>query len=242
MPGNPRTLLHIAVCDDDPSDRRQIAGLAREILQDAGLSCTVAAYSGSAQLLESVQKGASFHILLLDVMMDALDGMDLAAALRKLGDSAAIIFISSNREMAMRGYEVAAVRYLGKPVQPPQLREALLFCYRTFYEKKEILLPTGRGRRRISYSDMVYAEAVARTTKLILTEGQEEAVGLKFSDLAAMLPERQFVLSHRSYLVNLEHVSYVRSRELELTTGAVLPVSRYRLDELRRRMVDYLSG
>ena len=65
---------------------------------------------------------------------------------------------------------------------------------------------------------------------------------MKFSDLAAMLPERQFVLSHRSYLVNLEHVRYVRNRELELTTGAVLPVSRYRLDELQQRMVDYLSG
>ncbi len=242
MQGDPRSQLRIAVCDDDPSDRRQIAGLTREILQAAGLSCAVSAYSNGTELLEAVRKGTSYHILLLDVMMDALGGMDLAAALRRLGDSAAIVFISSNRELAMRGYEVAAVRYLAKPIQPQQLREALLFCHKTFYEKKEILLPTSRGRHRISYSDVVYAEAVARITRLILTENREETVGMKFSDLAAMLPERQFVLSHRSYLVNLEHVRYVRNRELELTTGAVLPVSRYRLDELQQRMVDYLSG
>lgn len=242
MQGDARSQLHIAVCDDEPSDRRQLAELAGDILHDAGLSCAVSSYSNGSELLNAIRTGMRFHILLLDVMMDTLGGMDLAAALRKLGDGAAIVFISSNREMAMRGYEVAAARYLAKPVQRPQLQEALLFCCRTFCEKKEILLPTSRGQRRISYSDVVYAEAAERVTKLVLTGGREETAIMKFSNLAATLPDRQFVLCHRSYLVNLEYVSYLRSRELELTGGAVLPVSRYRLDELQRRMVDYLSG
>ena len=76
---------------------------------------------------------------------------------------------------------------------------------------------------------------------LALTDRLEE-VNIKFSDLSALLPERQFISCHRSYLVNLEHIAYIRSRELELTTGEVLPVSKYRLDELQRRLVDYLSG
>lgn len=46
---------------------------------------------------------------------------------------------------------------------------------------------------------------------------------MKFSQLTALLPDRQFVLFHRSYFVNLDYVSYLRSRELELSTGAVLP-------------------
>ena len=50
--------------------------------------------------------------------------------------------MSSNREMAMRGYEVSAARYLAKP-----LREALLYCCKTFCEKKEILLPTSKGQQ-----------------------------------------------------------------------------------------------
>lgn len=111
--------------------------------------------------------------------MDSLDGIELAAALRKLGDGTAIIFISSNREMALRSYEVSAARYLAKPLQRPQLREA-------------------------------------------------------------RLPECQFIFCHRSYLVNLEHIAYIRSRELKLTNGEVLPVSRYRLENLQKRFVDYL--
>ena len=205
------------------------------------VACSVTGYGDGNALLAAIRNGAKFHILLLDVMMDEMDGIGLAAALRKLGDSTAIVFISSNREMALRGYEVSAARYLAKPIDRLRLREALLYCYRTFCKKREILLPTGKGQRRIPLSDVLYAEAMGRATRLVLAHRTEE-VSLKFSDLAALLPERQFALCHRSYLVNLDHIGYIRSRELELTTGEILPVSKYRLEDLQKQFIDYLSG
>ena len=233
--------LKIAVCDDESADRQQATGLTREIMAAEGLPCDLSAYESGGVLLNAIQSGAQFHILLLDVMMDGLDGMELAAALRELGDSTAIIFISTNREMALRGYEVSAARYLAKPLREEQLREALLYCHKTFCEKKEILLPTAKGQCRIPLSDILYAEAMERVTKLALTDRAEE-LGIKFSDLTPLLPERQFAFCHRSYLVNLEHIAYIRNRELELTTGEALPVSRYRLEDLQKRFVGYLRG
>ena len=241
MPENLNLELQIAICDDDPMDRQQAETLTTDIMTAEGLACSLSSYESATALLTAIQGGAQFHILLLDVMMEGLDGMELAAALRKLGDSTAIIFISSNREMALRGYEVSAARYLAKPLQTEQLREALLYCYKTFCEKKEILLPTTKGQRRIPLSDILYVEAMERVTKLALTDRLEE-VSMKFSDLSALLPERRFVLCHRSYLVNLEHIAYIRSRDLELTTGEVLPVSRYRVEDLQKQFVDYLRG
>ena len=239
MPENLNLKLQIAVCDDEPMDRQQAADLTHEIMGAEGLACSLSSYESAEALLTAIQDGAQFHILLLDVMMEGLDGMELAAALRKLGDRTAIIFISSNRELALRGYEVSAARYLAKPLQTEQLREALLYCYKTFCEKKDILLPTTKGQRRIPLSDIRYVEAMERVTKLALTDRLEE-VSMKFSDLSALLPERQFVLCHRSYLVNLEHTAYIRSRDLELTTGEVLPVSRYRAEDLQKQFVAYL--
>lgn len=241
MPENPNSQLHIAVCDDEPIDRHQTETLTTEIMAAEGLACFVSTYESATALLDAIQDGAQFHILLLDVMMEGLDGMEFAAALRELGDSTAIIFISSNREMALRGYEVSAARYLAKPLQTEQLREALVYCYKTFCEKKEILLPTTKGQRRIPLANILYAEAMERVTKLVLMDRLEE-VTLKFSDLLELLPERQFQPCHRSYLVNLEHIAYVRSRDLELTTGDVLPVSRYRAEDLQKQFVAYLRG
>ena len=199
MPERLNPQLHIAVCDDERIDREQAAALTCEILAAEGLTCDISAYESSPALLAAIQSGAQFHILLLDVMMDGLDGIELAAALRELGDGTAIIFISSNREMALRGYEVSAAWYLAKPLQQTQLRKALLYCYKTFCVKREILLPTTRGQRRIPLSDILYAEAMERMTKLALTDRLEK-INIKFSDLSALLPERQFVFCHRSYL------------------------------------------
>lgn len=241
MPEKPDPMIHIAICDDEVADRRQTEALVKEIMGDEGVAVATCTYESAEPLLAAVKSGMRFQILLLDVMMDNLDGMELAAALRELGDDTSIVFISSNREMALRGYEVAAARYLGKPLERQRLREALLFCVKKLQEKKEILLPTRRGQRSIPYSHMVYGEAVDRATRLTLSDGIEE-ISLKFSQLAALLPEKQFVLCHRSYFVNLDYASYLRSRELELSTGAVLPVSKYRLEELQRRMVSYFSG
>lgn len=237
---NPSQLLQIAVCDDEAADRVQIAGLAEEIMKEEALACSVSSYKNGSDLLAAIQNGKIFDILLLDVVMSELNGIELASVLRKMGDRTAVIFVSSNQEMALRGYEVSAVRYLAKPVQAGRLREALLYCYRTFYERKEILLPTDKGQCRVPLPDIVYAEAMERMTKLVFKDHLEN-LNMKFSDLLSLLPKRQFTLCHRSYLVNLEYVGYVRSRELELTTGEILPVSKYRLNELRQKIVDYLS-
>ena len=83
--------LKIAVCDDESADRQQATGLTREIMAAEGLPCDLSAYESGVVLLNAIQSGAQFHILLLDMMMDGLDGMELAATLRELGDSTAII-------------------------------------------------------------------------------------------------------------------------------------------------------
>ncbi|MDD6188741.1 MAG: LytTR family DNA-binding domain-containing protein [Clostridiales bacterium] len=236
-----RPQLHIAVCDDEACDRQQIAGLVNETMLEEGLSCRITSFESGTGLLSAIQNGAQFQILLLDVMMDGLDGMELASALREKGDYTAIIFISSNREMAMRGYEVEALRYLAKPVDRARLREALMFCCRTRLEQKEILLPTASGQRRILLSDLIYAETWERGVRLILKDGQTET-GMKISELAAMLPERQFVFCHRTILVNLAFIQSIRYCELELKSGAALPVSKYRQSEIRKQLMRYLEG
>lgn len=233
--------LHIAVCDDEILDCQQIADLTEEILQRKGLACTISTYQDGAELLAAIRKGAYFHILLLDVMMQQMGGMELAAALRRMGDNTAIIFISSNREMAMQGYEVAALRYLGKPIDQERLYEALMFCYKTKLEQKEILLPTKKGRSRVLLSDIVYAETWERGIRLLLREGHHLKIHTKISELAAMLPERQFVFCHRTILVNLDFVHSIRYCELELKTGTTLPVSKYRQTEMRNRLIHYLE-
>ena len=60
---------------------------------------------------------------------------------------------------------------------------------------------------------------------------------MRLSDLQAMLPSRRFILCHRTILVNLDYVLYLRYCELELKTGETLPVSKYRLNTVREGLL-----
>lgn len=232
--------LKIAVCDDAYSDRTQITQMTKHILQDADILFALTVYESSTALLNAIQGGAQFQILLLDVMMNEMDGMELAAELRKQNRDTAIIFISSNLEMAMRGYEVSAARYLAKPLGREKLKEALLYCHKHIQGKKEILLPTAQGQHRISLADIQYVEAFDRGTRFVLAERTVES-RLKFSEAEKLLPSFAFLRCHRAYLVSLSCIVSIRRYEFTLKNGQTVPIGKGRYGEVHRRFVDYLS-
>ena len=108
--------VSIAICDDEPKDLEEMETMTNELLEAEGISCGVSRFGDAGSLLSAAQGGENFDILLLDVIMENLNGIELAAALRKQGNDTAIVFISINREMALLGYEVSAVRYLATAV------------------------------------------------------------------------------------------------------------------------------
>lgn len=80
-------------------------------------------------------------------------------------------FTSSNRELALRGYEVSAARYLAKPLQTGQLREALLYCCQTSCASQELLIPAEKGQSKLAPSDILYVEFWEQGSRLPLTGG-----------------------------------------------------------------------
>lgn len=233
-------VMNIAVCDDDPRDRQQIAEMTGIAAAAEGIACSLTCFESAAALLNAVEAGAAYHLLLLDVMMPETDGLRLAAALRKRQYRASIVFISANREMAMYGYEVGAARYLAKPPDAARLREALSFCYRTELARQVFMLPTLRGLRKLSVDEIVYIESWGRGVRVVLRQGQEDCA-IKISDMEKMLPDNRFVLCHRTLLVNLACVRYLRYCEMELDTGDTLPVSKYRQNATRDKLLRYLE-
>lgn len=232
--------LRIAVCDDTSADRAKVTGMTTQILQEVDIACSISEYENGKALLADIRSGVPFHILLLDVVMDELNGMELAAELRKQQDKTAIIFISSNREMALLGYEVSAARFLAKPLDPDKLKEALMYCCKCWQEKKEILLPTVQGKRRISFADIQFVEAFDRGTRFVLANAAVES-RLKLSEVEAMLPKSAFILCHRAYIANLACVKYIRHYEFVLKSGEIVPIGKGRYSEIHRKLVDYLA-
>ena len=232
--------LRIAVVDDIESDRVQIMMQTKDILKHANISHSMDCYEDGKALLDEIQSGRKYDLLLLDVLMDKMDGMTLAAELRKNGSNTAIIFISISQEMARRGYRVDACRYLVKPLDREELKEALTYCYEKRRDKKEILLPTDNGQHKTSFMDIQFVEAFDRGTRFVLTDDIVET-RLKFSEVEAMLPKSTFILCHRAYIVNLALTKHISRYEFTMKSGVAVPISRLRYNETFRKFVDCLT-
>lgn len=234
--------LRIAVCDDDQTDLEQIVRATAQILDRANLNCKISEYNNSKELLEDIQNGKGYHILLLDVVMDELNGMKLAEKIRGMQDNSDIIFISVDRDMAVNGYEVAAARYLVKPLDPKKLQEALMYCIGLRQNKKEILFPACGGGYRISLSDIQFVEAIGRGTRLVLANDNAVECSLRFNEVEELLPKSVFYLCHRSYLINLSYIKSICRYEFSLHTGLMVPIAKARYMEAYRRFSGYLSN
>lgn len=236
-------MYQIAVCDDDRNDLRRATQLTQHAMEQAGIPCAIATYDSGALLLGAIQGDKKFDLLLLDVRMAEPDGMTLAAALKHQPARPDVVFISADRDMALQGYRVDAKRYLAKPLDLKELQEALLYCYHEAEgrtgNKTDLLLPTAGGEVRIPVREIRYAETWGRATRISLSSGYLET-RLRLSELADLLPE-QFIYCHRTTLVNLDYVRRMSQGELELLGGGTLLVSRYRVAEIRRKLLDTLN-
>lgn len=234
-------VFSIAVCDDVKMNTEEIAKLTEEICREEQICPQISSFESAEKLLDEIKDGSRYDLMLLDVMMPGLDGMELARILRTQNERTSIVFISSNREMAMQGYEVYAARYLAKPVDKDKLKEAILFCYGEYRKERELLLPVNGSVRKVAPKDIYYIEIVGRKSRIRM-EKEEWDTSLSIAELEAMLSGQDFIRCHQSFLVNCRYIRSFRTSSMELTDGRNVPVSKHRIKEVRQAFFDYMGS
>ncbi len=154
---------HILVVDDDP----RITDLLRRILAYEGYSVAIAA-SGSEALDRSLERPPD--LVVLDIMLPGLDGLEVAQRLRTAGDNVPILMLTARDTVAdrVKGLETGADDYLVKPFAPEELVARVKALLRRSQEEQhevlrsaDIELDTGtriahRGTREIELSPTEY--------------------------------------------------------------------------------------
>lgn len=235
-----KNLFHIAICDDEQQDVLRIYEMVCEILQTENIESEIFCYHSGGELFKTIREGMRYDLFLLDVMMPRQDGMELAEYLRTEGHEGDIVFISTNREMALRGYEVEAKRYLSKPVDAGYLREALLYCYHNM-QKNELVISADGGICRVNYREIKYIETHGRGSRISLEKG-EVFTSQRISELETLCDAHCFARCHQGYIVNFEFVEKLKYSEIVLNDGECIPVSKHRVKQIRQRFLAFLSA
>lgn len=228
----------ICICDDESTELAYLDALTARWAAASGHIVHVKKYTSAESFLFENEGAPAADILLLDIQMKQIDGVALAKTVRSRSKTVQIVFITGYDKYISAGYDVEALHYLMKPVAYEKLREVLdRAAERVGKQDPPLLLQTADGLRRVAPGAIVYAEAVGHTLILHLTDGTVELS----RTLASFREEagEGFVSPHRSFLVNLSHISRISKKEIELDGGETVPVARGSFDEINRAFIAF---
>ena len=201
--------LRVVIVDDEAPARSRMRDVLADCAQQLPLTVEGEAESGRAALALLAQRQAD--VVLLDIRMPEMDGIEVAQHLQKLDDPPAVIFTTAYDAYAIRAFEVHAVDYLLKPIRASRLREALLRLSSAARPKPETLrelLPgpraflsaQERGRiHLIPIGDIIYLKAELKYVTA-RTAMREYLIEESLTRLEQEYAER-FVRVHRNCLV-----------------------------------------
>lgn len=233
--------LKIAICDDEQNQIEYAYGV---VCGWASKNCHIVeikTYSSSKAFLFDYSEEKDFDILLLDIEMPGMNGMDLAKLIRKENDTVQIVFITGYPEFIYEGYDVSALHYLMKPVKKEKLISVLDKASERFEKKEEsIVLETANGMTRIAFSQIMSAEAIGHTTLLTLNN-RKETVKIGINDLEKNLND-SFIRCHRSYLVGIRYISKITKTDVILDSGDIVPLSRRMYAQVNQKFISFYKG
>ncbi|MBR4866673.1 MAG: response regulator transcription factor [Clostridia bacterium] len=227
----------IAIADDDGAICADLASQVEAWGREAGIALEVRSFPSAEALLFDMGDEGPFDILLLDVEMGGMSGLELAGEIRKGDRRCEIVFVTSHYELAGAGYEVDALHYLMKPVKKEKLTAVLHKAVRKLSVKPKTVLVTAEGEiLRLPVEEILYVEAF-----LHYIEIHTETRKYRIKDSIAAFAEKLgpgFFRTHRSYLVNLLRVTRIARTGVTVEGGSEIPLARGKYDEVNRAYIE----
>ena len=230
-------MIKIAICDDEQA---QCALLKRYVSlwgSSTGRPVQIHTFCSSEQFLFRWDEDKSFDLLVLDIEMGSMNGMELAKKLRREKADVGIVFVTGFEQYMSEGYEVEALHYLLKPVSAQKLSAVLdRALERLDARDKSLLVESDEGLCRLPLSEIRWLEVMGNY--VTIHAGRDYTLRKPLKELVSLLDE-SFFRTGRSFLVNLRFVKEVTRTHVTLTDASTVPLSRRRYDAIHRAIISY---
>lgn len=244
-------MTEIVICDDDCGDLEHIVNLLQEILSRCKWEYHIRSFLSATELLETVKK---LHIAILDISMEAMNGIELGEKVKARCPEAEIIYTTSYKQYCMQAInKVHAYSFLCKPVEKGELEKqvlGLLESGKKLNEKEEKVFEKildSKGKEypslKLRLENIVYFEYIKTTRRAaIIMEKETYEYPCVMEKLAGELENQGFVVNRRGNLINLRHVVKIKGYEIYMDNGGILPLSQRRVADFKKKLNDFLNN
>ena len=201
------------IVDDERLARKELRSMLaeHEIIDVVGDAETV---TQAAELVHAKKP----DVLFLDIQLPGETGFDL---LEKITHPCQIIFVTAFDAYAIRAFEVNALDYLLKPINPARLAQAIERLMipdsasaapaRALEYEDRLFIEVDERSRFLKVSDIIVISAMGDYSQIFSSDGQKSLVLKPLKDWEERLPAKHFTRIHRSTIINVDYVERVEN-------------------------------
>lgn len=235
--------MKIAYCEDELPQAMLLKRQIQRWADTVGISCHVFSYESAEEFLFR-NEAYPFDLILIDIAMKEINGLTLARKIRETDRLVRLAFLTADKEFVFEGYEVAAVRYLLKPVSEEKLFALLEEIKNTLenpLQKAFFTVEAGGVQERVSAADVMYVEVYGHYTQIHCLEKGCIRVKESLGKICELILEQggELVRCHRSCAVNIAYVEQIMRAGCLLSNGEEVPVSRNAYKDVNERFISY---
>lgn len=230
-------MINIVICDDDNNFLDFIEKKIIKILEDNRENIKIHKFRSGMELLRFYRKADKpFDIILLDIDMPNIDGLELAEVIRKEDEESILIFLTSMEDEVYKTFKYNTFRFIRKTHMEQELEEALISAMEKLSTEKHIF-KTDHGEIALTTDEIIYFEFMDRVVHIVTFDNKFRTNIRRFKDIEDAFLSKGFVGIHRSCIVNQNYIRAIGDLEITLDNGEKLPVSRYRMEDVKKAFI-----
>lgn len=235
-------MVEIALFDTDPAEQYQLDDMLTAVMFTRDDFHITFYTSYTLFACDISQQRKRFDLLFVNISTPDNAGLMAAEYARRMSDSIEIVMTDVDYSHLMLGYRVKALNYILKPYDKAQVAETIDRFYE-FFEKTECFFyKNGYTVEKVRLDSILYFFSSGRKVIIELTGDEEKEFYGKLDDVAATLEGKNFVRSHKSYLVNKRAVVSITKDKLVMENDVEIPISRNRIGDVRIEFNDNITA
>lgn len=237
-------MITIFLCDDNNETVERYSDLIKQTAKKKQIDISLSAfYNGRSLLFHMSDTPDLPDIIYLDILMDGLNGVNTAKKLRELGCNAEIIFLTSSDDYVFDSFDVSPVYYLLKnETSETKFEQVFLRAVHLSDSKatQKFICKSGALHKIIPIKEISHFVIWKGIVTIHYGKNEKFEYWITMEELEEQLRGKNFVRTHRSYIVNLQYIAEFQRRTIILKTGETIPVGVTYEEKVKNTFLDYM--
>lgn len=231
-------MYHIGICDDGENFCTSMETMLLQWAKVKSLQIDTCVWYTGEGLKEYLRTGNPLDILFLDIELFKMTGIEVGGYIREQLDDMGmqIVYISGKASYARQLFRTQPLDFLVKPISVSQIEDVLERALRVIKRKNEKFeFRLGKDYYYVPMGEIVYFGSEGRKVKIVTLKETFSFYG-RLRETAKELPE-DFIVIHKSYIVNREYIFRYTYEMVELVNGILLTISPANRKQVRERIL-----